>query len=73
MGLWSVDPAFAGHAGDVILPSLMPHEMASLVVGLVVGLAVLAGLSVFVLWRLRRLERRLKRLEIEQAGRSSRS
>ncbi len=72
MGLWSVDSAFAGHADDSILPSLMPHEMASLMVGLVVGLGLLAELSVFVLWRLRRLEQRINRLETEQKGRWSR-
>ena len=55
--------AFAGHAGEVEIPGLMPHE-------LLIGLAGLAGLVLFallalawVIWRVRGLDRRVRDLE----------
>ena len=56
-------PAFAGHAGEMESPGLLPHE-------LLIGLVGLAGLVLFallalawVLWRVRGLDRRLRNLE----------
>jgi uncharacterized iron-regulated membrane protein len=73
MRLWGDDQALAGHAGDTIVSSMMPHEVASLLVGILVGLGLLAGLSGLILWRLRRLRQRVERLEAERSGRPSRS
>ncbi|MEW6247009.1 MAG: hypothetical protein AB1555_09895 [Nitrospirota bacterium] len=63
-----IDPAFAGHAGETGIALLMPHEMMS-------GLALVAGLALLSLllisltaWKVRRIERRLHRLEERLSG-----
>lgn len=63
-----VDPVFAGHAGEADVALLMPHEMIS-------GLALVAGLALLSLvlisltaWKVRRIERRLHRLEARLSG-----
>ena len=55
--------AFAGHAGEMESPGLLPHELLIDLVGLasVVLLALLA--LAWVVWRVLRLERRLRDLE----------
>jgi hypothetical protein len=55
--------AFAGHAGELDTPGVMPHELVAGLVGLaaILLLAVLA--LAWVIWRLRGLERRLRELE----------
>jgi hypothetical protein len=56
-------PAFAGHAGELDSPGVMPHELVAGLVGLaaILLLAVLA--LTWVVWRLRGLDRRLRELE----------
>ncbi len=58
-----IDPAFAGHAGEASVGLPMPHDIMS-------GLALVAGLALLLLvllsltaWKVRRIERRLQRLE----------
>jgi hypothetical protein len=55
--------AFAGHAGEMDSPGVMPHELVAGLVGLaaILLLAVLA--LTWVVWRLRGLDRRLRELE----------
>ena len=55
--------AFAGHAGEMDTPGVMPHELVASLVGLaaILLLAVLA--LAWVIWRLRGLDRRLRELE----------
>ncbi len=55
--------AYAGHAGELDTPGVMPHELVAGVVGLaaILLLAVLA--LAWVIWRLRGLDRRLRELE----------
>ena len=55
--------AYAGHAGEMDAPGLMPHELVAGLVGLaaILLLAILA--LAWVVWRLRRLDRRLRELE----------
>ncbi len=56
-------PAFAGHAGEMESPGLLPHELLIGLVGLA-GVLLLALLALaWVLWRVRGLERRLRDLE----------
>jgi cytochrome oxidase assembly protein ShyY1 len=60
--------AYAGHAGELGASAMMPHELVGLVavlILLVIALAVLAGLAI---WRLLRVERRLRLLEQELAA-----
>jgi flagellar biogenesis protein FliO len=54
---------YAGHAGEMDAPGLMPHELVASLVGLaaILLLAILA--LAWVVWRLRRLDRRLRELE----------
>jgi hypothetical protein len=59
-------PAFAGHAGEMDSPGLMPHELLAGLVGLA-GMLLLTILALtWVVWRLRGLERRLRGLEKTQ-------
>jgi hypothetical protein len=59
-------PAFAGHAGEMDSPGLMPHELLAGLVGLA-GMLLLTILALtWVVWRLRGLERRLRELEGER-------
>ncbi len=59
-------PAFAGHAGEMDSPGLMPHELLAGLVGLA-GILLLTILALaWVVWRLRGLERRLRGLEKTQ-------
>jgi hypothetical protein len=58
----TVEPAFAGHAGDVGSP-LMPHELMSGIVLVIVLILFLGALTAVMLKRLNRLERRLRSLE----------
>ena len=55
--------AYAGHAGEMDVSGLMPHELVASLVGLavIVLLAVLA--LAWVVWRLRGIDRRLRELE----------
>ncbi len=55
--------AYAGHAGELDTPGVMPHELVAGLVGLaaILLLAVLA--LAWVIWRLRGLDRRLRELE----------
>lgn len=58
-----IEQAWAGHAGETGIAALMPHELLGVIV-LLIGLVVLlAGLSGYCLIRLKKLERRLNRLE----------
>lgn len=55
--------AFAGHAGEMESPGLLPHELLIGLVGLA-GLVLLALLTLaWVVWRVRGLDRRLRDLE----------
>ena len=63
-----ISPAFAGHAGEMDSPGLMPHELLAGLVGLA-GMLLLTILALtWVVWRLRGLERRLRELEKAQQG-----
>ena len=55
--------AYAGHAGDMGGPLMMPHELAGglLIIALLI-FAVLILLGI-VIWKLLKLERRLRALE----------
>jgi hypothetical protein len=55
--------AYAGHAGEMDTPGVMPHELVAGLVGLaaILLLAILA--LTWVVWRLRGLDRRLRELE----------
>ncbi len=58
--------AFAGHAGEMDSPGLLPHELLAGLVGLA-GMLLLSILALtWVVWRLRGLERRLRGLEKTQ-------
>jgi len=61
-------PAYAGHAGEMGGQAMMPHELAGLVAVLFLLVISLAILTVFIIRRLRRLERRLRALEEESAA-----
>ncbi len=55
--------AYAGHAGDMGGPLMMPHELAGgmiIVALLILAVLILVGV---VIWRLVKLERRLRALE----------
>ena len=56
-------PAFAGHAGEMDAPGLMPHELVASLVGLAAVLLFTVLSLAWVVWRLRRLDRRLRDLE----------
>jgi hypothetical protein len=63
-------PAYAGHAGEMSGPFMMPHElMGWLVVLALLGVALL-GVVILAIWRLARIERRLQALEQAPAGQS---
>jgi len=60
--------AFAGHAGELDGSGVMPHELLA-------GLVVLAGMLLlailvlaWVVWRLSRLDQRLRALEEKRTG-----
>ena len=59
-------PAFAGHAGEMDNPGLMPHELLAGLVGLAGMLLLTILVLTWVVWRLRGLERRLRELEGER-------
>ena len=63
MLLLAATRAYAGHAGEMDNPGLMPHELVTGLVGLaaILLLAILA--LAWVIWRLRGLDRRLRELE----------
>lgn len=55
--------AYAGHAGEMDAPGVMPHELVAGLVGLaaIVLFTILA--LTWAIWRLRGLDRRLRELE----------
>ena len=55
--------AYAGHAGEMGAPGLMPHELVASLLGLAVILLFTILSLAWVVWRLRGLERRLRELE----------
>ncbi|WP_447973961.1 hypothetical protein [Nitrospira sp. Kam-Ns4a] len=58
-----VSPALAGHAGEAGVLSLLPHEWAGSLALLVLLVVILLAMQALTQWRLRRIERRLRRLE----------
>ena len=54
---------YAGHAGEMDAPSLMPHELVASLLGLAVILLFTILSLAWVVWRLRGLDRRLRELE----------
>ena len=56
-------PAFAGHAGEMDAPGVMPHELMAGLVGLAAILLLAILTLAWVVWRLRGLDRRLRELE----------
>ena len=61
--LFITSTAYAGHAGEMDSPGLMPHELMTGLIGLAgILLITIVGLT-WVVWRLRRLDRRLRNLE----------
>jgi len=66
--LFVASAAHAGHAGEMDTPGVMPHELMA-------GLVLLAGfllltilVLVWVVWRLSRLDQRLRALEEKRTG-----
>ncbi|MGH7255143.1 MAG: hypothetical protein ACREI3_05135 [Nitrospirales bacterium] len=55
--------AWAGHAGDMDIPVVLPHELFGWLVGLSLLLVAVLGLAGLLFWRLHRVERRLRALE----------
>ncbi len=55
--------AYAGHAGEMGAPGLMPHELVASLLGLAAILLFTILSLAWVVWRLRGLERRLRELE----------
>ena len=55
--------AFAGHAGEMDTPGVMPHELVAGLVGLAAILLLTILALTWVVWRLRGLDRRLRELE----------
>jgi len=55
--------AFAGHAGEMDTPGVMPHELVAGLVGLAAILLLTILTLTWVVWRLRGLDRRLRELE----------
>ena len=55
--------AYAGHAGEMGAPGLMPHELLASLVGLAAILLFTILSLAWVVWRLRGLDRRLRELE----------
>jgi hypothetical protein len=55
--------AFAGHAGEMDTPGVMPHELVAGLVGLAAILLLALMALTWVVWRLRGLDRRLRELE----------
>jgi len=55
--------AYAGHAGEMGAPGLMPHELVASLLGLAVILLFTILSLAWVVWRLRGLDRRLRELE----------
>ena len=55
--------AYAGHAGEMGAPGLMPHELVASLLGLAVILLFTILSLAWVVWRLRWLDRRLRELE----------
>ncbi len=61
--LFMASPVFAGHAGEMEGPGVMPHELMVSLVWLAAILLVTILALAWVSWRLRRLDRRLRELE----------
>lgn len=61
----TIDPAWAGHAGDTTVAAFMPHELMGLLVLLLLGLGLLLLLTGATLFKLLRLERRLRAVEAQ--------
>lgn len=61
----TTDPAWAGHAGETTAAAFMPHELMGLLVLLLLGLALLLLLAGATLFKLIRLERRLRAVEAQ--------
>jgi hypothetical protein len=55
--------AYAGHAGEMDTPGVMPHELVAGLVGLAAILLLTILALTWVVWRLRGLDRRLRELE----------
>ena len=55
--------AYAGHAGEMGTPGLMPHELVASLLGLAAILLFTILSLAWVVWRLRGLDRRLRELE----------
>ncbi len=55
--------AYAGHAGEMGAPGLMPHELVASLLGLAAILLFTILSLAWVVWRLRGLDRRLRELE----------
>ena len=55
--------AFAGHAGEMEGPAVMPHELLAGLVGLAGLLLITIVAVIWIAWRLYRLDRRLRVLE----------
>ena len=55
--------AYAGHAGEMDAPGVMPHELMAGLVGLAAILLLAILTLAWVVWRLRGLDRRLRELE----------
>jgi len=55
--------AFAGHAGETDALGVMPHELVAGLVGLAAILLLTILALMWVVWRLRGLDRRLRELE----------
>ncbi len=55
--------AYAGHAGEMGAPGLMPHELVASLVGLAAILLFTILSLGWLVWRLRGLDRRLRELE----------
>lgn len=60
-----IDPAWAGHAGETAATAFMPHEVMGLLVLLLLGLGLLLLLTGATLFKLMRLERRLRAVEAQ--------
>jgi hypothetical protein len=73
LGVTMIDQAWAGHAGEAGIASLMPHEVMGAVVLLIGLLILLTILTGFCLIRLTRLERRVTGLEASQQAAPSRT
>jgi hypothetical protein len=60
--------SYAGHAGEMESPSVMPHELMAGLVGLAGLLLITIAALVWIVWRLRKLDQRLRALEGGRRG-----